>query len=35
MYIAQAIGASMTIEYFMSLMNLNYANSPMDFPEPY
>ena len=25
----------MTIEYLMSLMNLNYANSPMDFPEPY
>jgi hypothetical protein len=35
MYIAHAIGASMTIEYLLSLTNLNYANSPMDFPEPY
>lgn len=25
----------MIIEYFMTLLNLNYTNSPMKFPEPY
>ena len=33
--IAQAIGYSMIIEYLFTLLNLNYANTPMPFPSPH